>query len=528
MEEKMEKKIFTRFGIASLVLVLMLCILPAAASAGTYITPVERDFETGQVIEQLLAVTTIEEDTTTPVGVQIQVDSEINATEHEKTVNWTYKEKDYWENQIGISGGKKDWFTAELQGKYGNETEKIYDAGTITYSPHCQLTLYKQEYLRSITYKTVYYYQIRAEDGSWINDDSYELPPAYSYEQRHYFVSSYVTNRLPCEADYSRAVQQSDGTTAYHCTFISCDQLVPAVGPHTCSYAGSSCTERTRCTVCGKYGSVLGHDYADATCTSPRKCTRCSATSGSPLGHIMGSWRTTSSSTCVSHGVEARQCIRCSYKETQPLPLTDHTCAWKTVRSATCTAAGEKRYICTYCDYVKQTESIPKLGHNYSAATCTAPQTCSRCGATSGSPLGHNYSAATCTAAKKCSRCGTTSGSALGHNYAGATCTSPRKCTRCGATSGSALGHSYAAATCTSPSRCSRCGTTSGTPLGHNWASATCTAASRCRRCGTTSGSALGHSWGSWITTRYPTAKTNGTQKRTCSRCGATETRSFR
>lgn len=30
--------------------------------------------------------------------------------------------------------------------------------------------------------------------------------------------------------------------------------------------------------------------------------------------------------------------------------------------------------------------------HSYAAATCTAPQTCTKCGATTGSALGHDYS----------------------------------------------------------------------------------------------------------------------------------------
>ncbi|MBE6994550.1 MAG: hypothetical protein E7423_07925 [Ruminococcaceae bacterium] len=36
---------------------------------------------------------------------------------------------------------------------------------------------------------------------------------------------------------------------------------------------------------------------------------------------------------------------------------------------------------------------------------------------------------------------------------------------------------------------------------------------------------ALGHDWNAWVTTREPTATTDGEQTRTCARCGATETR---
>lgn len=61
-------------------------------------------------------------------------------------------------------------------------------------------------------------------------------------------------------------------------------------------------------------------------------------------------------------------------------------------------------------------------GHSWTPATCTAPKTCSVCGATEGVALGHNWSAATCTTPKTCSVCGQTEGSANGHNYQNGVC----------------------------------------------------------------------------------------------------------
>lgn len=63
--------------------------------------------------------------------------------------------------------------------------------------------------------------------------------------------------------------------------------------------------------------------------------------------------------------------------------------------------------------------------HNFSAATCTAPKTCS-CGATEGNANGHNWKDATCQTPKTCTVCGTTSGLTAGHNF------SNGKCTTCG------------------------------------------------------------------------------------------------
>lgn len=81
----------------------------------------------------------------------------------------------------------------------------------------------------------------------------------------------------------------------------------------------------------------------------------------------------------------------------------------------------------------------PTHTHNWTAADCTHPKTCTTCGATEGSALGHDWKAADCTHAKTCSRCGATEGSALGHDWKPATESAPKTCSRCGATEGSKL-----------------------------------------------------------------------------------------
>ncbi len=64
--------------------------------------------------------------------------------------------------------------------------------------------------------------------------------------------------------------------------------------------------------------------------------------------------------------------------------------------------------------------------HNWVDATCTAPKTCSVCGAIEGDVLPHTWIDATCTAPKTCSVCHATEGVALGHDYVDGTCS------RCG------------------------------------------------------------------------------------------------
>ena len=57
----------------------------------------------------------------------------------------------------------------------------------------------------------------------------------------------------------------------------------------------------------------------------------------------------------------------------------------------------------------------PGCSHQWSTATCTQPQICSRCGATNGTALGHTWKAATCLQAKTCTVCNTTEGALADH-----------------------------------------------------------------------------------------------------------------
>lgn len=109
------------------------------------------------------------------------------------------------------------------------------------------------------------------------------------------------------------------------------------------------------------------------------------------------------------------------------------------------------------------------LSHEWEEATCTAPQTCSKCGKTEGEPFPHTWEEATCTAPKTCSICGETEGDTLPHEWEEATCTAPKTCSVCGETEGKALEHTWEDATCTKAKTCSVCGKTSGDALGHDW-----------------------------------------------------------
>lgn len=81
--------------------------------------------------------------------------------------------------------------------------------------------------------------------------------------------------------------------------------------------------------------------------------------------------------------------------------------------------------------------------HNFKEATCTAPKTCTDCGATEGEALGHYYLPATCLSHSKCFRCGDEVGEIGSHDYIEATCTTPKTCRYCNEVVGTANGHNY-------------------------------------------------------------------------------------
>lgn len=55
------------------------------------------------------------------------------------------------------------------------------------------------------------------------------------------------------------------------------------------------------------------------------------------------------------------------------------------------------------------------LRHEWQAATCETPATCTKCQETEGEALGHSWQEATCETAKTCSVCAKQEGEALGH-----------------------------------------------------------------------------------------------------------------
>ena len=295
-------------------------------------------------------------------------------------------------------------------------------------------------------------------------------------------------------------------------------------------------TEGEHCSVCGEILKAqeivpaLGHDAitdaaVEPTCTKTglsagEHCARCNTVLKPQqlipaLGHDIVVDIEAKEATCTEAGAtEGTHCTRCDYKvESTVIPAPGHDIVADAAVAPGCTedglTAGEH---CIRCDYRVEQTKVPALGHDVVNDAAVEP-TCTKTGLSAG---------------EHCARCNTVLKAqqvipALGHDIVVDVEAKDASCTEPGATRGE---------------HCTRCDykveSTVIDPLGHDIVvdvearDATCTEpgatkGEHCTRCDykveSTVIDPLGHAWGEW------TAVDATTEKRTCSRCGETETR---
>ena len=330
------------------------------------------------------------------------------------------------------------------------------------------------------------------------------------------------------------------------------------------------------CKTCdGKEEEVLkatGHDWytvvaqVEPSCTEVGKtaieeCKNCKAIKGGnefgeATGHSVTAWDLTKKATCTEAGCYKGDCDNCGETLTEEIPATGHD--WKIDQPAVEPTCTENGYTvvkeCMVCGYKEGGEVVPATGHSVTTWELEKKATCTEAGSYEG----------------KCDNCGETLTEeipATGHTYlpdessiVAATCTEIGKVTYVCAYCGDfyteeipAIGHDYKVdesaivePTCTQVGKetyvCQNCGdfyTVEIPAIGHDYkvdesaiVEPTCTQVGKetyvCQNCGdfyTVEIPMVEHSWGKWVTIKEATEDEAGLQERTCSVCGATQTR---
>lgn len=263
--------------------------------------------------------------------------------------------------------------------------------------------------------------------------------------------------------DESTEETDGDGTCGEDHNWTLLDSVDP-----TCLTLGY---DRYLCVDCGKiekrdHEAALGHAFQsvvirDATCEAPGKvleiCERCGTVqeSTTPKGEHEFS-TTVVPATCTSPGYTLRECSICGERHIEDITAAlPHNYVAK-VSPATCEGGGKTLHICEGCGSSFVTDYTDPLGHSWDEGTEVTGSTCTGEGLI-------EY---------RCVRCGyhRLEGDAAAGHVPGeaATCTAPQLCTKCGAVIVNALGHDYETVvtepTCTEMGyttyTCSRCGDT--------------------------------------------------------------------
>ncbi len=176
----------------------------------------------------------------------------------------------------------------------------------------------------------------------------------------------------------------------------------------------ASCTEegvrKYKCSICGDSYTEpiekLEHDYVesvqDPTCTEEGvrtfTCSLCGDVYTEPIGKLEHDYvESVKDPTCTKEGVKTFTCSLCGDTYTETISMIDHKYKESVRKQPTCTEDGVRAFVCSLCGDTN-TESIASTGHDWIAATCTKPRTCSRCGKTEGSALQHTFENGRCVA----------------------------------------------------------------------------------------------------------------------------------
>ncbi|MBO4572457.1 MAG: Ig-like domain-containing protein [Clostridia bacterium] len=349
-----------------------------------------------------------------------------------------------------------------------------------------------------------------------------------------------------------------------------------------------TCTENgfkvKYCTHCGEVLEseeidLVEHSFSDweavvePTCTEKgrreRICSVCDEIESEEIdtiGHTFGDWIVTDLPTCTEKGSKHKVCSGCGEEIVEEIDAIGHTVSeWQIAKEPTCIETGAKHKVCTVCDEEVEVEELATVAHTESEEwVITLEPTCTEKGSK------HLL----------CSVCGeeldVVDIAALGHTFGEWTTTKEatateegseeRECTVCHEKESRYIplaGHTHTItfveakdATCEEGGNiahyiCSECGRmfidengeisinpedVPSAPLGHDYieevTDSTCKEHGHvkvtCSHCDYEAIEELpfaDHTYGDWVVTKEPQIGVRGEETRTCTVCGATETR---
>ena len=299
-----------------------------------------------------------------------------------------------------------------------------------------------------------------------------------------------------------------------------------SVTPGNCTTP--ECT-RMECIYCGSgYNSYQGspvHQWDEGTLITPVSCTSdglirycctlCEAEREEQLPKTGHSYTTeVTAPTCTEKGFTTYTCpCGDSYIADETAPLGHNFGNWYVTEEATEEAEGEERRDCSRCDAF-ETRSIPKLAHTHKYTSAVTDPTCTEKGFTTYTcPCGDSYIA--------------DETAPLGHDFGNWYVTEEateeaegeerRDCSRCDAfetRSIPKLAHTHKYTSAVTDPTCTEKGFTTYTcPCGDSYIA--------------DETAPLGHDFGDWYVTEEATEEAEGEERRDCSRCDASETRSI-
>lgn len=174
------------------------------------------------------------------------------------------------------------------------------------------------------------------------------------------------------------------------------------------------------------YICSCGHYFLDINCIT--EVVIISNLELAPKGHSFTKYKSDKNATCEKDGTETAKCDNCHETNTRTEENSQLPHQYKEeVIKPTCTEGGYTVFTCKNCGYSYTGDETECLGHSYEAVVID-PE-CTSCG----------YTIHTCIRCREEYRDSETP--AIGHEWSEATCTEPEKCSRCGMEDGLPKGH---------------------------------------------------------------------------------------